>query len=134
MRLAMMVAVTLVTLLAAGGAQAKSKNEKLCADLASFKTSLANLQQMGAQSTIKEVREAEENLYSTGRRIVKEAKHDKNASDLKAAIDDLRRTTQQMPENTTVAAMQSTLESKEIAVRDAAQAFSDTYCPRTAAQ
>ncbi len=129
-----MVAVALVTLLAAGGAQAKSKNEKLCADLAKFRTSLADLQQMGPQSTIKEVREAEENLYSTGRRIVKEAKHDKNAKDLDAAIEDLRRTTQQMPENTTLAAVQSTLESKEAAVRDAAQTFSETYCPRTAAQ
>ncbi len=129
MRLAMMVALMLVTLLVPGGAQAKSKNEKLCADLASFKTTLANLQQMGAQSTIKEVRKAEENLYSTGRRIVKEAKRDKNASDLNAAIEDLRRTTQKLPEDTTLGAVQSTLESKETAVRDAAQRFTQTYCP-----
>ncbi len=129
MRLAMRVALVLVSLLAGGGAQAKSKNEELCADLAKFRTSLADLQQMGPQSTIKEVREAEENLYSTGQRIVKEAKHDKYASNLNAAIEDLRRTTQQMPENTTLGAVQSALESKEKAVRDAAQTFSQTYCP-----
>jgi hypothetical protein len=126
----MRVALAVATLLAAGGAQAKSKNEKLCADLASFRTSLADLQQMGEQSTIKQVREAEENLYSTGRRIVKGAKHDKNASDLDAAIEDLRRTTQRMPEDTTLAAVQSTLEPKETAVRDAAQRFTETYCPQ----
>ncbi len=130
MRLAMMVALMLVTLLAAGGAQAKSKNEKLCADLASFRTSLANLQQMGAQSTIKDVRKAEENLYSTGRRIIKEAKHDKDAKDLDAAIEDLRRTTQRLPEDATLGTVQSTLESKETAVRDAAQKFTQTYCPQ----
>jgi hypothetical protein len=123
-----MMALAFVTLLAAGDARAKSKNEKLCADLKSFRTSLASLQQMGPEATVKDVQQVESNLYSTGKRIVKEAKHDKNASDLNSAIEDLKRTTQQLPPNTTLAAAQSTLQGKEMAVRDAAQTFSQTYC------
>jgi hypothetical protein len=113
---------------APGGAQAKSKNEQLCADLANFRTSVANLQQIGPQSTVKELRQAEDNVYAAGKRVVKEAKRDKNASDLNAAIDDLRRAAQQLPENTTLASAQSSLQGKEMAVRDAAQRFSQTYC------
>jgi hypothetical protein len=128
MKLARMVALALVTLLAAGGAQAKSKNEKLCADLADFRTSLTNLQQIGPQSTVKELRQAEDNVYAAGKRVVKEAKRDKNASDLNAAIEDLRRTAKQLPEGTTLADAQSSLQSKEMAVRGAAQRFRQTYC------
>ncbi len=73
----------------AGAAHAKSKDEKLCADLADFRTSVTNLQQMGPQSTVGDLRQTESKLSATEKRITKEAKRDKHARDLHAAQPDL---------------------------------------------
>src|SRR6266542_1210234 len=113
----------------AGAAHAKSKDEKLCADLADFRTSVTNLQQMGPQSTVGDLRQTESKLSATEKRITKEAKRDKHARDLHAAIQDLDRAVKQLSDNSTIASAQASIEDKVNAVSDAANAFSQTYCP-----
>jgi uncharacterized protein YhaN len=121
------IAAALVS--AAALAQAKSKDEKLCADLADFRAGVTDLQQMGAQSTVGELRQKESQLYATEKRIAKEAKHDKHAQDLHKAIDELNKTVNRLPADSTVASAQASIDDKVSAVASAAESFSQTYCP-----
>ncbi len=124
-------AVLVAALVAAAGlAQAKSKDEKLCADLADFRATVNDVQQMGPQSTVGELRQKEAKLSDTEKRIAKEAKHDKNASDLHKAIDDLGQTVDRLPENSTLESAQATIQAKVDAVASAADSFSQAYCPK----
>ncbi len=112
----------------AGVAQAKSKDQKLCADLADFRASVTNLQQMGPQSTVGDLRQTESKLAATEKRITKEAKHDKHARDLHAAIQDLDRAVTRLPADSTLASAQASIQDKVSAVSDAATSFNQTYC------
>jgi predicted nucleic acid-binding Zn-ribbon protein len=117
-------------LAAAGGAEAKSKDEKLCADLADFRATATHLQQMVPESTVGDVRQTESKLAATEKRIAKEAKHDKHASDLHAAIDDLNREINRLPDDITLASAQTYIQDKVSAVSSAAESYSQTYCPK----
>jgi hypothetical protein len=123
-----LLAVALVA--AAGLAQAKSKDEKLCADLADFRATVNDVQQMGPQSTVGELRQKEAKLSKTEKRIAKEAKHDKNASDLHKAIDDLNRTVKRLPDDSTIESAQAAIQDKVSAVASAADSFSQAHCPK----
>jgi hypothetical protein len=122
-------AIVAALVAAAASAQAKSKDEKLCADLADFRAGVTDLQQMGPQSTVGELRQKESQLYATEKRIAKKAKHDKHAGDLHKAIDDLNKTVNRLPADSTVASAQASIEDKVGAVASAADSFSQTYCP-----
>jgi predicted nucleic acid-binding Zn-ribbon protein len=122
--------LVVVALVATTGiAHAKSKDEKLCSDLADFRASVTSLQQMGPQSTVGDLRQTESKLAATEKRIIKEAKRDKHARDLHAAIQDLDRAVNQLPDNSTLAFAQASIQDKVSAVSNAADSFSQTYCP-----
>jgi hypothetical protein len=124
-------AVLVAALVAAAGlAQAKSKDEKLCADLATFRANVNDIQQMGPQATVGELQQKEAKLSDTEKRIAKEAKHDKNASDLHKAINDLNKTVRGLPENTTLESAHATIQGKVDAVVTAANSFSQAHCPK----
>lgn len=121
-----LIVVALVS--AAGGAQAKPKDQKLCADLADFRASVEKLQQMGPQSTVGDLRQTESQLATTEKRIARRAKHDKHARDLHASITDLNRAVNQLPDGSTLASAQASIEDKVSAVSTAADAFKQSYC------
>jgi hypothetical protein len=123
------VATLAALVTAPGPAQAKSKDEKLCGDLADFRATVTDLQQMGPQSTVGDLRRTESKLSATERRIAKEAKHDKHAKELHAAIDDLNRAVNRLPDDSTIASAQASIQGKVGAVSSAADSFSQTYCP-----
>ena len=127
-RTTMRTLILVAFLAAAGGAQAKSKDEKLCADLADFRANVTKLQQVGPQSTVGDLRQTESQLAATEKRIAKRAKHDKRARDIHAAIDDLNRAVDQLPDGSTLASAQEKIHDKVSAVSNAASAFSQSYC------
>src|SRR6266542_1666003 len=89
---------------------------------------LTKLQQMGPQSTVGDLRQTESQLAATEKRIAKRAKHDKRARDIHAAIDDLNRAVDQLPDGSTLASAQEKIQDKRARSPNAASAFSQTYC------
>jgi hypothetical protein len=118
-----------VVMLAAGGSFAKGKDAKLCADLSNFRTSVYNLQNMGPESTVNDLRQSENQVASAGREVAKEAKHDKNAKDLHNAISQLDGAVGRLPPNVTIATAKATIRDQVMAVQDAAQNFEREHCP-----
>jgi hypothetical protein len=128
MKGAMRTLIVAGLVVAASEAHAKTKDQKLCSDLAEFRNNVSDLQQMGPQSTMGELRKKEDQLSATEKRIAKRAKHDKHARELHAAIDDLNRTVKRLPNDTTLASAQESIHGKVTKVADAADSFNQSYC------
>jgi hypothetical protein len=117
-----------VAALAAGGALAKSKDEKLCTDLKDFRANVTSLEQMGPQSTVKDLQMTAGRLDTAGQRIVKEAKRDKHASALHDALGNLERAVNGLAPDETLADAEASISDEVSATKNAAREFSQTYC------
>jgi len=109
-------------------ALAKSKDQKLCGDLSSFKASVMKLDELGPNSTIGELKAAAKQARESGQKVAKEAGKDPNAGDLSANIKDLQKAVDEMPSNATMSDAKATLQDEINAVKQSASSFAQSHC------